>query len=297
MEVAEERGRPVVDAGADRTVAASSYFGAAFGMTRPHREERRSRAREPASTSIVQRHSDLMLEDPTRARSEADGTGSYHWLIELHGGLRTYMEWKEYNRELNWTEMPIFPSDCKLIAIYDGKQTHTIAEYLLRDCERTDWVRMTAYTFDHPTVAEMICEAVRTGAVVNLTINYEEVYGRTNSAYCKRVLKGMKDECAGRRGRLELYAKKGFDQIPVYAHYDRTLGGPREKVGAQHSKLFYKHPFLIMGSTNWSVSSETNWEYSSLIRVGESAKPMINGIFDRIENNAKRVQPGDLNRA
>ena len=160
-----------------------------------------------------------------------------------------------------------------------------------------DYVRMTAYTFDHPTVAEMICEAVQTGAVVNLTINYEEVYGRTNSAYCKKVLRSIKDECVGRRGRFELYAKKGFNQIPVYDHYDRTLGGPREKVGAQHSKLFYRHPFLIMGSTNWSVSSETNWEYSTLIWVGDSARLMMTGIFDRIENNAKRVQAGDLNRA
>ena len=181
-----------------------------------------------------------------------------------------------------------------MVAVCDGMQTHTVAEHLLMSGESTDTIRIGAYSFDHPIVAEKICEAVKAGATVKMTINYNEVYGQPNCAYGKSTLKKMMRECAGSSGRLELLAKKGYEQIPVYAYYDRALRGSREKVGAQHAKLLYLHPFLLVGSTNWSVSSETNRECSCLHWIGGASKVMIECLFDRLEFEAKRIQESDL---
>ena len=129
---------------------------------------------------------------------------------------------------------------------------------------------------------------------MTMTMNYEEIYGQTNSIHCKRILRELVRGCNGRRGRMELYAQRGFNQLPVYSSYGRTLGGPREKVGCQHAKLMYVHPFLLIGSTNWSVSSETNREHSCLIWIGESSGHMMDSLFERLERNAKVVQERDL---
>ena len=39
--------------------------------------------------------------------------------------------------------------------------------------------------------------------------------------------------------------------------------------GACHAKVMYMYPYLLVGSTNWSVSSEANRELSAVLEIDD----------------------------
>ena len=52
----------------------------------------------------------------------------------------------------------------------------------------------------------------------------------------------------------------------TYARYDRTVSRD-VGLGHCHAKVLYKYPYLMIGSTNWSVASESNLELSVLLEI------------------------------
>ena len=52
----------------------------------------------------------------------------------------------------------------------------------------------------------------------------------------------------------------------AYERYGRSAGSS-VVWGACHAKLMYVYPYLIAGSTNWSVSSEANQELSLILEI------------------------------
>ena len=52
----------------------------------------------------------------------------------------------------------------------------------------------------------------------------------------------------------------------AYARYDRTLSR-NVGLGNSHAKLLYTYPYLLIGSTNWSVASESNLELNVLLEI------------------------------
>ena len=54
----------------------------------------------------------------------------------------------------------------------------------------------------------------------------------------------------------------------VYERYDRRASP--DLIGAGHAKVLYCYPYLILGSSNWSISSEANLELSAVLMVEDS---------------------------
>ena len=86
--------------------------------------------------------------------------------------------------------------------------------------------------------------------------------------YCKQTLIDAlrKTARAPWPGRLCVYSQTGSCVKAAYARHDRSLS--REVgLGHCHAKVLYKYPCLMVGSTNWSVSSESNLELSVLLEI------------------------------
>ena len=66
-------------------------------------------------------------------------------------------------------------------------------------------------------------------------------------------------------------------------------------VGAQHSKVFFVPPVLILGSTNWSVASEANREMSCVLRIPtEEAMKNVKIYLDELAEGALEVTPNQM---
>ena len=67
-------------------------------------------------------------------------------------------------------------------------------------------------------------------------------------------------------GRLLVFSQTGGSVKAAYSRHGRGVGSSVGQ-GACHAKVMYMHPYLITGSTNWSVSSEANQELSLILEV------------------------------
>ena len=77
---------------------------------------------------------------------------------------------------------------------------------------------------------------------------------------------------------------------PVYAAWGRALSaGVVDKKGAQHSKVFSAGKFLIVGSTNWTVSSEANQELSVLLYIEPNGMAFRSQVLSDMSEMARAV--------
>ena len=67
-------------------------------------------------------------------------------------------------------------------------------------------------------------------------------------------------------GRLSVYSQTGSCVKTAYARHGRYVN-QNVSLGHCHAKVLYTYPYLIVGSTNWSVSSESNVELSVLLEI------------------------------
>ena len=60
--------------------------------------------------------------------------------------------------------------------------------------------------------------------------------------------------------------------------------------GVCHAKLMYASPYLILGSTNWSVSSEANRELSAVLEVEDrETQDYVEGMLDDVKIGAVQI--------
>ena len=92
---------------------------------------------------------------------------------------------------------------------------------------------------------------------------------------------------AGRgRGRLRIFHVEGRRAQAAYSRYDRRVSN--ELIGSLHAKVMYSYPYLVLGSTNWSISSEANKELSVLVEIEDDE------TRDYFEDELSELQHGKL---
>ena len=150
----------------------------------------------------------------------------------------------------------------------DARQTLKSAASVVRKAERGDTVTLFAFSYDHPTVTNAIIDAVYRGAEVSIYMDHGYVCGESKSLYCKQTLIDALKRAARAPwpGRLGVYSQTGSCVKAAYARYGRHVN-QNVGLGHCHAKALYMYPYLIIGSTNWSVSSESNLELGVLLEI------------------------------
>ena len=156
----------------------------------------------------------------------------------------------------------------RLVFLSNARPTLSSAASIIKRVPRGATITLFAFCFDHPNVAEAVVEAVLRGAGVSLYLDYGYVCGDSFSVHCKRTLIDILDKAARAPwpGQLRIFSQTGSCVRTAYARYDRTL--TRDvSLGHSHAKLLYTYPYLLIGSTNWTVASESNLELSVLLEI------------------------------
>ena len=187
----------------------------------------------------------------------------------------------QYPGHLGEVPIPLFfPMDGgRVVAFCNGKQTHDVVCYLLDRLPTGADATLFGYTFDHPRIADRMTAAACRGVDVTMYLNTEEVDGekertRTPSVLL-RMLGGCREAGDGSEHRLRVRKLRGCSLSSVYSGWARPLANRNcYKQGAQHSKVFSAGRFLIIGSTNWTVSSEANQELSVLLYIEPSGNEL-----------------------
>ena len=154
------------------------------------------------------------------------------------------------------------------MSLTNARQTHFAAAALLRRAKKGNDVTLFAYSFDHPTVTSGILDAVYQGAKVSSYMDYGYVCGDSKSKYGKKTLINALTSAARAPwpGRLFVFSQTGGSVKTAYGRHGRGVSSS-VGLGACHAKVLYMYPYLMTGSTNWSVSSEANQELSLILEV------------------------------
>jgi len=143
-----------------------------------------------------------------------------------------------------------------------------------------------AYSFDRQEIVDALLGCHRAGHHVKVGVDYGmTMYGKTRDqqACLKRLA----------AGGIEIVLIRGDPLGPVYRSAGRQMFGNLQ--GIQHCKTFYaeymekeqKKKVLILGSANWTLSSQCNCEMSVLndlsgnSEASDDALEMITEYFSR----------------
>ena len=243
-------------------------------------EEVPQRNSGPTGPAILYGSAFGMTEPPSGEPSAASVCGS---MVAVPGGL----EPKKHTlfAKLEWDlqvgdRMPTFApaaalagnprglAGARCLFLSNARQSLASAASIIRRVKKGGEITLFAYSFDHPTVTTAIVEAVFRGVDVSLYADYGYVCGDSFSVHCKRTLIDALRETARASwpGRLRVFSQTGSCVKTAYARYDRTLSR-NVGLGNSHAKLLYAHPYLMIGSTNWTVASESNLELSVLLEI------------------------------
>ena len=202
----------------------------------------------------------------------------------------------------------------RLVAFCNGEQTHSMVMHLLDKATDQQKVDLIGYTFDHPGIASAIIRAALRGTFVRLTLNDDEIGGRSSTKQAVHILRMITRACEdagcgpdspeGAR-TLEIRSQCGQRIAPVYRKWDRTLqrgGDPAQdlRTGALHAKMFAISPrvptgvdedshVIILGSSNWTVSSEANQELNVVLEIGADGSSTASGVVSDIVRGSRQV--------
>ena len=96
----------------------------------------------------------------------------------------------------------------------------------------------------------------------------------------------------GRYGRLQVFQNEGESLKQVYAEFDHDWN--TEMKGASHAKVFFKWPYLIVGSTNWTVASRANVELSCLMKIHEPTRAYVNQFIRDMRRNERIISLAEI---
>ena len=86
--------------------------------------------------------------------------------------------------------------------------------------------------------------------------------------------------------RISVVLQKGGPLAPEYARVGRTLSG----TGIQHAKTLLADHTLVVGSTNWTVSSRANSEVGVKIRLHPSGERLVREALESRLEGGVRLQ-------
>ena len=194
-----------------------------------------------------------------------------------------------------------------------GRQTHSLVAFLIDKSVRGQKIDMFGYTFDHPEISDSLVRAALRGVVVRLTLNADEVEGKSNTANAVPMIADMMRRCeAAGCGQstvcdrtLEVWKQQGQRTAPVYASWGRRHNFHESKRGPLHAKVFVIGPakrvpaeedsrVVVMGSTNWTVSSECNAELSVALQIGNEGAAGVDHVVRELRHGATMVTYGSM---
>ena len=130
-----------------------------------------------------------------------------------------------------------------LRSIMTSRQAHKMACFLAGKAEND--IVMTAFTYDLTSITDALIGATARGIPVTLFVDKQHAMNGTTNRMPDRLIQLKK---AG----VSVYLSRG------------PTGS-----GIQHSKTMRSDHFLIVGSTNWTTSSQTNQEMSVLLDLNK----------------------------
>ena len=136
-----------------------------------------------------------------------------------------------------------------LLSILSAKQTQKMAVYLMSKALRL--IMMTAYTFDLLMISAALIEAAQQGVHVQVFVDQGH---------------SMKGTTAEQMNRLEYLRSHG---VEVFLSRGVSSGG------IQHSKTLFVDGYFMAGSTNWTHSSRSNHEISTLLELSEEGSQAV----------------------
>ena len=154
--------------------------------------------------------------------------------------------------------------------LLDAAETKAAWLVEMRTAQRID---MLAFTFDlEDVVEEMIAARVRK-VEVRAIFDKRQAYGNTT-----RRMKGALKRMAAYG--VEVRTVAGFDLAGVYRGY---VAGD----GVQHSKILATEASLIIGSCNWTTSSQANREWDVQIQLNKSGLNEVKRRYDELWSEAQ----------
>ena len=82
-----------------------------------------------------------------------------------------------------------------MMGFLSGRQTHDLVTCLIDQTVRGQKIDLFGYTFDHPEIAEAMIRAAIRGVLVRLTLNADEVEGRSSTTHAVSVITDMMRRC------------------------------------------------------------------------------------------------------
>ena len=191
------------------------------------------------------------------------------------------------------TEVPEFsPAGVRFVTLLDGRQTHALAENLLAKAGAHQRAVLVAYTLDHPYLFECLTAAARRGVAVEVYQDYKNLLGASSCVQGAEQTAQLV-ECGARArapGSLQVMSQRGLEIDRVNRRYGRRTGPECPTKGALHAKVFLLEPYLIVGSANWSVASESNHEAGVVLQATTSeAEAYFQGLLCRLTRGAVPV--------
>ena len=175
-----------------------------------------------------------------------------------------------------------------MIGFLSGRQTHSLVAHLIDNSVRGQKIDLFGYTFDHPEISQALTRAALRGVFVRLTLNAEEVEGKSSTREAVPVITEMLRRCEEARRdpdaefdcTLEVWKQEGQRIASVYSAWGRRTRVALQKRGPLHAKVFVLGPavrvpsdddnrVMVMGSTNSTISSESNVELSVALQIGK----------------------------
>ena len=235
-----------------RLTGPAIFFGPAFGMTEPP-------SGEPSAASV----------DGSIVAVPGSSERKNHTLFsKLKFDLRADEEMPRFAPAAALAGNPRGLAGARCLFLANARKTLASAASIIRRVKKGGSITLFAYCFDHPTVTTALVDAVFRGVDVSLYADYGYVCGDSFSVYCKRTLMDVLrvTSRAPWPGQMRVFSQTGSCVKTAYGRYDRTLSRD-VSLGSSHAKLLYTFPYLLIGSTNWSVASESNLELNALLEI------------------------------
>ena len=269
-----------------------TLLGRAFGMVEnPADEGYGGRPRREQETRRTPRRSDQWLvKRLIRQHAEAEGSHPNYTYSHARDGEVQY-DLPHFAPGMTDAGRTAASTGTEMICLSDGRQSHFVAETLLRNAAAKESITIFAFSFDHPYIAREIIEAVKRGVCVDLVMNLRDIEGDSTSKKGVETLREIMYSTTRVHapGKFTLFSQTGLELKPVYERYDRTIGTSVIE-GHNHAKIMWANPYLIVGSTNWSVSSEANVELDVVLDVrDEQTGTYIEQMLGRMKKGAKEV--------
>ena len=164
-----------------------------------------------------------------------------------------------------------------VVQLMDAKGTHDEAVRLVRSAEQN--VLLLGYSYDLPELQEALVYAASRKVPVKVGLDR-----RTTLSGKPRDQQQLAQQLDAHR--ISVVLQKGGPLAPEYLRVGRTLSG----TGIQHAKTLLADHTLVVGSTNWTVSSRANSEVGVKIRLHPSGERLVREALESRLEGGERLQ-------